>query len=226
MKTFVCTLFSTYKMAYIDERPLEDIVYDTVLDNKYEQYVNCVVDAAEAYERSSFKTNPYNGDQTIYDVEITLLKAKKTALEKERDTLMKAYNTSFDKVVALENEPQQKMRQVEEDENEEDDDMYEVKEKKSQRMKPLELAKKKKQQQIAAGNFRTTMATLQEDILDLQKQLADVETQLAQYAVKQDIAVKCLRTLRCILQHYKENRDIEFVKKGAYFVRDYSLKLS
>lgn len=213
--------------TYIDERPLEEIIQSVILDEKHKDFVEEVMMVLARYnEDYMYSANPYNGDHTVYDTDISRLENRKKLLEKKKETLEKTYTASFDKVVAL--ETQVNNNKEEEDESPEEDDYHEVKDIQKGgpiRIKPAEAAKQKKQQTTAAKNFRTTMATIQQEILDLNKELEQITADLKKYTYYQEVTLKTIRTLRRIINHYKIYRDDEFVRKGAYFVKDYSSKL-
>jgi hypothetical protein len=218
--------------TYIDERPLEEIIQSVILDEKHNDFVEEVMDVLTRYnENYKNKGNPYDGDHTLYDGDIARLENRKATLEKQKETLEKMYNASFDKVVALETSG---VSGPQEDEDEEevdvDEEYYNATIRKKGgtapiQVKPAEAAKRKVQQANAAKNFKTTMATTQQEILEVNKELAVLSEELVKYVYYQEVAVKTIRTLRRIINHYKIHRDAEFVRKGAYFVKDYSSKL-
>ena len=91
----------TVKMkSYIDERPLEEIIQSVILDEKHKEFVEEVMMVLARYEE--YDVNPYNGDHTFYDTDISRLENRKKLLEKEKEMLEKMYTTTFDKVVLLE----------------------------------------------------------------------------------------------------------------------------
>jgi hypothetical protein len=166
----------------------------------------------------------------VYDIDIAKLTRKKNELLKEKEALEKLYTASFEKVVALETSGsvRKEGRENYEETNEEEDevDPYELKGKQTKiQIKPAEAAKKKKQEMLSATNFRATMATTQQELLEVNQELEHVSADLDRYLFHQEIALKCLVSLRRIINQYRINNDIEYVKKGAYFVRDYSLQL-
>jgi hypothetical protein len=217
--------------TYIDERPFEEIIQSVILDEKHKDFVEEVMDVLTRYDENYMHgTNPYNGDYTLYDGDIALLQNRKATLEKQKETLEKMYNASFDKVVALETSGVAGPQEDEDEEEEDvDEEYYETNIRKkggsAARVKPAAAAKQKAQQATAAKNFRTTMATMQQEILDVNKELAVLSEELAKYLYYQEVSVKTIRSLRRIINHYKIHRDTEFVRKGAYFVKDYSTKL-
>lgn len=217
--------------TYIDERPLEEIIQSVILDEKHNDFVEEVMDVLTRYDENyKYKGNPYDGDYTLYDGDIARLGNRKATLEKQKETLEKMYNASFDKVVALETSAVGPEEDEDEEEVDVEEEYYEANIRKkggsgAVRVKPAEAAKRKAQQANAAKNFKTTMATMQQEILDLNKELAVLSEELAKYVYYQEVSLKTIRSLRRIINHYKIHRDVEFVRKGAYFVKDYSTKL-
>lgn len=228
---------------YIDERPFEQIVRETVLDGKHEDYIDSIVSTVLNDEQTDWRTNSYKGDQTIYDFELFRLAHRRKELENQYEQIDKHYTAVLVKVSELDAELDESYQDEEEEEEEyyddDDDDggYYDKRaaslkiqsksksKSKDNTMKPAEIAAKKKRDELASRNFKSTLATLQEELRDIMKDLREIEEQEKMYTHYQEIAVKTLRTLRRIIKEYRINKDIEFVKKGAYFVKDYSDKL-
>lgn len=221
---------------YIDERPFEQVVRETVLDGKHEEFIDSVVSAVLNDEQSNWRTNSFKNDQTIYDFELYKLIGKQQAIKSQFDQTEKHYTSVLTKVSALDAELDSSQEEEEEEEEEyDDDDYYEEKGKsikiqakstaKANTMKPAEIAAKRKRDELASRNFKATLATLQEELREMMKEMRELEDEIKKNTYYQDIASKTVRTLYRISKDYRVNKDIEYVKKGAYFVKDYSDKL-
>lgn len=230
---FVSFLKGVSKMSkYIDERPLEQIVRETVLDGNHTDYIESITSIVLNDEQHNWCYNTFKGDSTLFDSEISHLRNKKQLLQSDFEKLDKQYQSVLVKVSQLDGELDSPVEDEEEEENDEDD-YYNEKGKatyikaKTQpgALKPADLAAKRKKDEVARRNFKATLATLQEDLRSLMQEMREVDGDLHKDEIEQDIQIKMLRTLRRIIEHYKKERDIEFVKKGAYFVKDYSDKL-
>lgn len=219
---------------YIDERPLEQIVRETVLDGKHQDYINSTLSIIQSDEESNWRINTFRGDHTFYDAEIAHLNHKKDLLQSEFNKLNKQYQSVVEKLAelddAIDGTPQGDEDEEECDEDD-GDDYYQEKGKgamfrvKPSAMKPAEREAKRKRDEVSRQNFKTTLATVQEDLRTLMQEIRIVDSDLGRNRIEQELAIQMLRTLRRIVYHYKENKDIEFLKKGAYFVKDYSDKL-
>ena len=218
---------------YIDERPFEEVVRATTLDRKHKEYVDTIVTMILRDEESGWQNNPFRGDHTLYDVEIALLKRDKERFKSELEQVQKHYDSVFNKIVELkmpEEDGEKVDVDIDDEEKEEEEhqekELFQEKGKTTLvRLKPAQLAKKQKNDAVARQNFKASLATLQEQLRELMKQVRDTESELERYEYFQEVSIKVLISLRRILNYYKEHHDVEFVEKGAYFVRDYSMML-
>lgn len=214
---------------YIDERPFEDVIRAVTLDDKHKEHVDAIVSMILADEACDWRHNPLRGDHTIYDAELIRMRREKVKLDADLEQAQKYSDTLFNKILEL-TEPDEGEEEEEEEEEEEqaDDyvDHYQEKGKGNQiKLKPAELAKKKKQDAIARQNFKSSLATLQEQMREMMKRSRELDKQIDRHKYFQEVSVKVLISLRRIVKHYKQNHDLEFVKKGVYFVHDHSSML-
>lgn len=218
---------------YIDERPLEQIVRETVLDGNHTDYIESITSIVLNDEQHNWRYNTFKGDHTLFDSTISQLKNKKQFLQSEFDKLEKQYKSVLVKVSELDEELDSPAEDEEEEEEQEEEDYYNEKgnatyikaKTQSTALKPADIAAKRRKDEISRRNFKATLATLQEDLRSLMQEMRDIEKELETNEIEQEIGLKCIRTLRRIVEHYKREKDIEYVKKGAYFVKDYSDKL-
>ncbi len=219
---------------YIDERPFEEVVNSIVLDGKHEDYIDGIMGIILGDEKTEWRTNAFRGDSSIYEQEVFHLQKKRRDLQNDFDQIDKHYTSVLAKVAELEKTlgPSQDDNN-EYDEEEEDDyyeeEVYEAKTKgksvgstKGSAMKPSQIAAKRRKDEIAFENFKTTLATEQEELRNLMAEIRNLDKEIKRYEYYHDVAVQCFRTLRRLIRHYRENKDIEFLKKGLYFTKNYS----
>ncbi len=214
---------------YIDERPVEEIIQSTVLDGQHEDFIKTILEMILSDEENNWRFHPFRGDQNFYDMEVFHLMNDKKKLVSEQEQVQKHFDSVFAKVMELSKELNGdggNSEYAEEEEEEEEDyydtaqDYYKEKNKASMiRAKPAEIAAKKKKDQISLQQFKATMASLQEELRGFAKVIAELDEKIKENKYYSEVAVKSFRTIRGIIGQYKKNRDVEYVKKGLYFVK-------
>ena len=218
---------------YIDERPFEEIVNSIVLDGKHEDYIERIIFIILGDEKTDWRTNTFRGDNTMYEQEVFNLQKKKQIYQSDFDQVDKHYTSVLVKVAELEKALGPSYNDSEDESyGEEDDDYYDnaddyqgkaiVVKAKSTGMKPSEVAAKRRQDEIAFQNFKATLATLQEELRPLMTEIRKLDKEIKRNEYYHDVSVKSLRTIRRLVKHYRDNKDIEFLKKGLYFTKNYS----
>jgi hypothetical protein len=220
---------------YIDERPFEEIVNSIVLDGKHEDYIERIIFIILADEKTDWRTNAFRGDNTMYEQEVFHLQKKKQSLQSEFDQIEKHYTAVLSKVAelgkVLSPDDNDEDEDYDEDDENDDDNYYDnddyqgkgiVVKAKSTGMKPSEIAAKRRQDEIAYQNFKSTLATLQEELRPLMAEIRKLDKEIKRNEYYHDVSVKSLRTIRRLVKHYRDDKDIEFLKKGLYFTKNYS----
>jgi chromosome segregation ATPase len=210
---------------YIDERPFEEIIHSIYLDGKHQDYIEDIVNIVTNDESTCWRTNTFRGDSTMYEQEVFHLQTKRKGLQSEFDQIEKHYQSTLGKLAELEKllGPIQKNEDENEEEDDYDDEYYqETKAKGKGKGKGVIIGAKRRQNEVAYQNFKSTLATLQEELRSLLAQIKEIDVEIKRNEYYHDIGVKSLRTLRRIVNHYKENKDSEYLKKGIYFTKNYS----
>ncbi len=217
---------------YIDERPFEEVIRTTIIDENNQEYIETILHIVQNDESTGWKTNTFRGDSTMYEHEVFHLKAKRKQIQTEFDQIEKHYTSVLGKVAELSKELNPN-EYDEEDEYDEEEDEYEedystekgkgsfIKAKPAQ-LKPSDVATKRRQNEFAYQNFKHTLATLQEELRTAMTEMKKIDAEIKRNEYYHDISVKSLRTLRRLVNHYKEHKDVEFLKKGVSFTKTYS----
>lgn len=220
---------------YIDERSVEEIIEAIVLDGKHEDYIDTILLMILSDEENNWRSNPFRGDQNIYSGEVCYLTNKKNKIVAEQEQVQKHFDAVFNKVMELNKDLKDDEENENNEENEEEEDeyydsaqdYYKDKGKGSMiRAKPAEIAAKKKKDQISLQQFKSTMATLQDELRGFAVQIAELDKMIHENAYYDEVACKSFRSLRRIINHYKKHKDVEFLKKGLYYVKEWSDKLT
>lgn len=186
-------------------------------------------------EHNGFKNSKSESKHTIYDLELDVLRAKKTKLEEEykkEEDIFEKICKKFEEMGAstkLQTSDEPKEESEEEKEKEVEDTYVEAPQQKD---KPIQKSSKEtlrltkereKRDAVLAKSIKSSMATSQEKLMELRKELDQLEDHQRCYKQYQGAAWYYLGAIKKAVVAYESKKDIEvLVKELDSILRNYN----
>lgn len=219
--------------TWIDERPLEEIIQTTIPNKHFDALVEDILLRIEVDSHFHYKLYKNTNNVTIYDTDINIYTVKLKQLEKDYKNeegkfqhLCESYgelavhdteNTGSHEEVDVKEDIEE---DVEEEDNNVEDRLVGQKDFTAVKKK-APTTKELKKILLQIKTLKSQMASSQQKLIELQKDITTLETKLEAYKHYQYADRIYFSFMRKLILLFEQNKDNEFLKKGIYCILQY-----
>lgn len=221
-----------YNLNWHDDQPFVGIIERTVPSSKFKKAIQDRLLEIWVAEHYDFKVYKDKDVSTLYDNQIYEWKQRKASVELELKKEEETFKKLFEKFQAqnhVEVQPQATGDTTEEDEEENGSDtVMETKETVSHKVckqSRRTIAKNIKHEIMLAKSIKSSMASSQQTLVDLQKEQDELDEKISSYEAYQAAAQYSIREMKKIALEYEKTKDRDALVKKLDSLLSYRDKM-